>query len=316
MDYIEKTLGEPVTRQSWQGISKMPLYLHGTYSFTQATIGTQKCLMIAPNDELGTISAIKGNIKRIQSEWDYPVVLELKNLSRQRKETLIREKIPFVVHEKQLYMPFMGVALQEKSDAVKKLDVEKLSPSAQVLLFLFIYEKNEPLYLSAVPNRLGFKPMRATRAAAQLVEVGLLDTHKDGVQKVLTSTSTPKELFEKAKPFLFNPVRRKIYVIKNDMQNGYFLAGESALAEKSMLNPPRLNVFGTAKVPKHLNEMQLVDSDLQCELELWRYNPTKLSGDNCVDTLSLFLSLGNLLDDPRVEMCIEEMLDKLWKDEN
>ena len=315
MDYIEKMLGEPVTRQSWKGLHKMPYYLHDAYRFEQVTIGTQKCLMIAPQGELGTISAIKRNIKRIQSEWNYPVVLELHNLSRQRKETFIKEKIPFVVHEKQLYMPFMGVALQEKYDKSKNLDVEKLSPSAQVLLFLFIYEKNKPLYLSTVPNRLGFKPMRATRAAVQLVEIGLLDTHKDGVQKVLTSTLAPKELFETAKPYLLNPVRRKIYIYKKDLKSDYFLAGESALSEKSMLNSPRVNVFGTVKIPKGILEMQLLDSETQCELELWRYDPTVLTGDKCVDTLSLLLTLGKLLDDPRVEMSIDELLDELWKDE-
>ena len=315
MDYIEKMLGEPVTRQSWHGIDKMPYYLRGAYIFEQVAIGAQKCLMIAPQGELGTISAIKSNIKRIQSEWDYPVVLELHNLSRQRKDTFIKEKLPFVVHEKQLYMPFMGVALQEKYDRIKNIDVEKLSPSAQVLLFFFIYEKNEPLYLSTVPNRLGFKPMRATRAAVQLAEIGLLDSHKDGVQKVLTSTLTPKDLFETAKPYLLNPVRRKIYIYKKDLKSDYFLAGESALSEISMLSSPRVNVFGTAKTPKYAAETQMLDSEMQCELELWRYDPTILSGSNSVDTLSLLLTLGKLLDDPRVEMSIDELIDELWKDE-
>jgi len=312
MDYIERTLGERVTRHSWQGIAQLPYYLHNTYSFTEATIGTQKCLFIAPQGELGTISAVKKHIQRIQGEWAYPVVVELQQLSRQRKETLVKEKIPFVVHEKQLYLPFMGAVLQEKYDNIKKPDVEKLSPSAQVLLFLFIYGGNKPLYLSKAQDKLGFTLMTVSRAAVQLVEAGLLETHKDGVQKVLTSPLAPRELFEKAKPFLLNPVRRKMYIYKADLQKNYFLAGESALSEKSMLNMPSIGVYGTAKVPKNTAEMQLIDSETQCELELWRYDPTKLSSDKCIDVLSLVVTLESIKDE-RVEICVEELLKELWK---
>ena len=312
MDFINKTLGEVVIRNNWQGINKMPYYLHSAFKFEQVTIGTQKCLVISPQGELGTITAIKKNIKRIKSEWNHPVVLEVQKLSRQRRETLINEKIPFIVCDKQLYLPFMGIYLQEKADKEKSFDVDKLSPSSQVLLFLFIYEKNKPLYLSEIPEKLGFKPMRVTRAAEQLVETGLLETHKEGVQKVLTSKLNPKELYKKAKPFLLNPVRRKIFTYKTDLKRDYFLAGESALSEKTMLNNPRVDVYGTTKVPEHEELLHLVDSDKQCELELWRYDPTKLTGNNCADVLSLAIALENLRDE-RVELSIEDMLNELWR---
>ncbi|MCL2718991.1 MAG: MarR family transcriptional regulator [Lachnospiraceae bacterium] len=310
MDYIEKTLGELVIRHFWDGIDNLPYYLHSAYQFSQVTIGIQKCIFIVPQGELGTISAIKKHIRQIKSECDYPIVLELQNLSHQRKETLIKEKIPFVVLGKQLYLPFMGIALQEKYDNEKAVNVEKLSPSSQVLLFLFIYGKNEPLYLNKISLKLGFKPMRVTRAAIQLLEAGLLETYKKGVQKVLTSPLTPKELFDKAKPFLINPVRRKIFINKTDLQSDYFLAGESALSEKTMLNFPKVYVYGTTKIPKKMVEMQFVDSEMQCILELWRYDPTKFYGT--ADVLSLAISLGSIRDE-RVEIAIEEMLENLWK---
>ncbi|MCL2663846.1 MAG: MarR family transcriptional regulator [Oscillospiraceae bacterium] len=314
MDYIEKTLGEHVTRQKWQGVTNIPYYLHYAYNFEQATIGTQKCLILSPKGELDTISAIKKNIRRIQKEWDYQILFEMEKLSRQRKETLIKEKIPFVVPGKQLYIPFMGVALQEKCDASKATDVEKLSPSSQVLLFLFIYGNNEPLYHSEVQKRLGFKPMRVTRAAAQLVDVGLLKTYTDNIRKVLTSELTPKELFEKAKPYLLNPVRRKIYIDKSDVQTDYFLAGESALSIRTMLSYPQIDVYGTTKAPSTKKIKQLVDNEAQCTLEVWRYNPTILSDENGADVLSLAISLGKIQDE-RVEMSIEEMLNNIWRDE-
>ena len=314
LDYIEKMLGEPVNRQEWRGINAIPYYLHYSYNYEKATIGKQMCLIITPKGELNTISGIKKNIKRIKEEWNYPIVLEMNSLSRQRKETLIKEKIPFVVNEKQLYLPFMGIALQEKYDTIKNINVEKLSPSSQVLLFLFIYEKNKPLNLRTVQQKLDFKPMRVTRAAAQLVEAGLLEMHTNGTRKVLTSKLTSNELFEKAKPYLLNPVRRKIYINKKDLKTGYFLAGESALAKRTMMSEPQVEVYGIAKVPHNIETMQLIDIDTQCELELWRYDPTKLTGDNCADVLSLSLTLENIKDE-RVEMSINDMLEKVWKED-
>ena len=312
MDYIEKMLGEPVIRSPWQGVNKMPYFLTGSYDFQQVNIGKQNCLILTPRNGLGTVGAIKKHIGRIKNDWSEPVVLELQSLSRQRGQTLIAEKIPFIVPGKQLYMPFMGVVLQEKYDAEKTPVAEKFQPSAQMLLFCFIYGKNAPLYLSKMTAKLGFSSMTISRAAAQLKAAGLVEEHKEGVQKVLTSRLTPKGLFDKAKPFLFNPVRRKIYIEKQSVQDNFFLAGLSALARKSMLNAPETEVYGTTKILKSSPvAFYVMDSDKQYEVELWRYDPTVFCGENSVDALSLALSMESISDE-RVEIAVEELLAKVW----
>ena len=56
----------------------------------------------------------------------------------------------------------------------------------------------------------------------------------------------------------------------------------------------------------------LVDSALQAEVEIWRYNPTLLSKHpGVVDTLSLAASLS-ADDDARVEQAIDGLLSSLW----
>ena len=55
-----------------------------------------------------------------------PVVLVLRELSFRQKEYLIREKIPFIVDGKQIYLPFMAVYLQERCSAEKKTREEIL----------------------------------------------------------------------------------------------------------------------------------------------------------------------------------------------
>ena len=311
MDYIEETLGEKVTRHPWDAKGSFPLFLIGEYEFFDTMIGAQGCLIIVPKEGLRPTPALKKHIARIQQTRNMPVVLELAALSRQRRQTLIAEKIPFIVPGKQLFLPFMGTMLQEKYDS-EAPQIETLQPSAQMLLFWFIYQKCAPLYQSQLSDKFGFTAMTISKAAAQLTSIGLLDVHKNGVQKVLTSRLPAKELFEKARPFLFDPVRRRFYIAKSDVQESFFVAGESSLADKSMLNPPNVEVYGMAKTIKPASATtQLIDGGKQCELEIWRYDPTILSRENCADPLSLAMSLARIRDE-RVEISIDDMLKGVW----
>ena len=56
----------------------------------------------------------------------------------------------------------------------------------------------------------------------------------------------------------------------------------------------------------------LYDSQVQVVVEMWRYNPRKLSTRNTVDELSLALALREDADE-RVEEAEEEMLNELWR---
>jgi len=313
MDYIEKTLGERVVRQPWQEIKNLPYYLSDEYDMQQAAIGSQECLILLPKGNLPVVSALKKHIGRIKQSWDAPVVLELKTISNQRRQTLVEHKIPFVVPEKQLFLPFMGAHLQERREDKEELVVEQLQPSAQVLLLYFIYNKNAPLYLSQMPEMLGVTAMTISRSAKQLAATGFLETHKEGVQVVLTSELLPKELFKKIEPLLINPVRKKVFMDKTEVKADFFIAGISALTKKSMLNPSEVSVYGTTTLPKSKSVgPSLIDSEKQCEVELWRYNPTVLSGENCTDALSLALSLREEKDE-RIQITTNEMLEKVWK---
>lgn len=56
----------------------------------------------------------------------------------------------------------------------------------------------------------------------------------------------------------------------------------------------------------------LQSSKAQAAVEMWRYNPRKLSKRNVVDELSLALALREDADE-RVEEAVEKMLNELWK---
>jgi len=314
MDYIENTLGITTKRSSWEKESKIPLFLKNEYSFQKLMLDQIACISITPYDNLPPISTLKKHINQLQNLGSCPVVLELNEISRQRRATLIKEHIPFVVPEKQLYLPFIGMHLTEQfASAMKNYPGETLLPSAQMLLFTFILSKNEPMLMQEAISRLGFSAMTISRAASQLVELGLLEKTARGVQKTLSSVYSPKQLYTKACSHLVQPVKKTVYIKKELITSEMFSAGQTALAELSMINPPVIQTYGYAGGGDWLNaDEQIIDTDKQCKLELWKYDPRKISGEHHVDILSLAVSLSDERDE-RIEQCIEDMLQKVWE---
>ena len=273
----------------------------------------QKVIFLFPKTELEQIEVLKKHIARIQRNENLPVVLVLKELGFRQKEYLIREKIPFIVEGRQIYLPFMALYLQERCNAEKQTR-EEILPSAQMLLLHFIYEGAQELTTSQAAKDLELTPTSISRASKQLEEMGLLQIKKMGVQRILLSEDSPKMLFQKAEDKLLNPIKRIVYVPKKFVGTDLLESGYSALAEYSMLNAPNVKCYATEKISQWKDVMtsNLQDSQMQVEVEMWRYNPRKLSARNIVDELSLALALREDADE-RVEEAVEEMLNELWR---
>ena len=60
-----------------------------------------------------------------------------------------------------------------------------------------------------------------------------------------------------------------------------------------MMNPPAVECFATDSISalEKAASGKLHNSEDQCEVQLWRYNPGKLATGNSVDRLSLALAL-------------------------
>ena len=94
-----------------------------------------------PKTELDQLTSVKKQISKIQKVEPLPVVIILENISRSRLRYMLSAHIPFFVPEKQLYLPFIGVASQNKFSA-ESVRTEQLQPSAQVLFFTIYIRKN------------------------------------------------------------------------------------------------------------------------------------------------------------------------------
>ena len=312
MEYLNKVLGVKVIYEDVE-FKHLPNFIVTRYRLQMVSMNEEKVVLLYPKTELEQIEVLKKHIARIQKNENLPIVLVLKELTFRQKEYLIREKIPFIVEGKQIYLPFMAVYLQERCSAEKK-PREEMLPSAQMLLLHFIYGGAQELSTSQAAKDLELTPTSISRASRQLEEMGLLHIRKAGVQRIMQSEDSPKTLFQKAGDKLLNPIKRTVYIPKKYVGTDLLESGYSALAEYSMLNAPNVRCYAAERISQWKDVMtnSLQNSQVQVAVEMWRYNPRKLSTRNTVDELSLALALGEDADE-RVEEAIEEMLNELWR---
>jgi DNA-binding MarR family transcriptional regulator len=292
----------------------LPFHLVDTYACQSVTLDDTKCLFVRPKGELAALSSVKRHLAKIAERTEALLVLDLTETNARQRKALIAARIPFVVEGNQLYLPFLGAALQERY-ANRRTQNETLSPTAQLVLFHYLYQSENEMYTNGLAELLRLSAMQITRAVKQLAALGLITTHKDGVRIVITGTESGFALFDKAMPHLLNPVRKRFYVEQDAFPPGLPRAGISALSEYTMLNPPDVITFAfCGKVDELSGTTMLVDADAQAEIEVWRYSPTLLSQkDNLPDPLSLWATLAD--GDARIEIAKDELLAQIGGNE-
>lgn len=300
--------GLTINYKSWDKKQALPLYVAGNYEIDEAIVSNNRFIVMRPIGDLPTLPAMKKHIEKIQKIDDVPVAFYLKNLSDFRRKGMLESNIPFMT-EKQVFLPFIGTLLmEEKNNALYK---EKFMFSTQQLFLMYLYNRQNKLYVANVGKKLPYSAMTLSRAVKQLEASDLFLVYKDGVNKVIESKYDRRELFERAKPFLLDPVRKYGYIEKSRIDENMVLASESALAKNSMLNPSKLITYAIDEQKMDINQMEneLVDPNKQIRLELWGYDPKLFSDDNVADGLSVVLSLREIVDE-RIEEAIDECIER------
>ena len=208
MEYIEKQLGLPVNRYSWKNSNCLPYLYQDLYAFEKVQIGGIESIFLKPKEELFSIPTLKKHIAKIQQLENLPVVFELNNLSWHRQQAMRQENIPYVLQERQIYLPFLGVSLYKTRNKkeMQQTNIKKLTPSAQLLFLKYIYYllehenmADKPFYPGAYVKELQMSNMTITRAVEQIKPLGLVKTSKQGTKIYWQTELTGRELFQKAK---------------------------------------------------------------------------------------------------------------------
>ena len=276
-------------------------------------IGGVECVLIEADEKNFSLPAFRKQMGKLPAQPDI-IVLCFKHLDSRKRKALIQAGMSFIVPRSQIYLPFLGTVLQERMKSVKTAP-KKLSPAAQLILLYLIYEPTaQPIHKVDLAKQPELSAMNVTRAVQDLETLELVTVEKSGRSDHVSTVEGGKSLYEKALPYMIDPVQKRLYIRKMADLEGAPLAGESALAKRSMLREPAVVCRAISrKEYKQLEGIEEVDpawsSDQDyIQLELWKYEPKAFADCSGADMISLSLSLRDNGDE-RVEQALEEMME-------
>ena len=313
LDYLNQTLGLEATITPWAEADQFPLYLRSGKKYFLLHIGGVECVLIEADEKNFSLPTFRKQMAKLPSQPEL-LVLRFRHLESRQRKALIEAKIPFIVPNSQVYLPFLGMVLQERIKSAKAAP-EKLSPAAQLILLNLIYRPDmKPIRKVDLSKRLELSAMNVTRAVQELEALELVTVERAGRSDYVSAVDSGKFLYEKALPYMIDPVQKRLYVQNADMFSELLMAGEHALATHSMLNRPQIECKAISKKKyKEFDGIEEIDpawsnSLNYIQLELWKYDPRPLADHYAVDVISLALSLRKNKDE-RVEQAVEEMME-------
>jgi len=307
-------LGLTINFKKWNKEKQLPLFILNDFLIQKAIINDIECLSLTPKEDLPTLPAFKKQISIIKKIENVPIFLQLDVISSFRRQNLLENKIPFILKDKIVYLPFMATYLTNIYH--EETTVEKLTLASQLLFTWILYQNTNKYYISDAVESLGFSNMTLTRAYRQLCTTQLFEEHKDGRKIFLTTSLSKVELFSKMKPYLQSTFYTCGYILGKEITKDMVLAGESAFSQHAEINPPRIKTYAIEK--KLSNNIKLqrecYSYDEQVELQIWKYNPLLFSPNpKNIDVISLILSLLGK-EDERLDIEIENLLKKIFKE--
>ena len=307
-------LGLKINFEKWNKEKQLPIFILDNFLVQKAIINDIECLSLTSKGDLPTLPAFKKQISIIKNIENVPIFLQLDVISSFRRQNLLENKIPFILKDKMVYLPFMATYLTNTYH--EETTIKKLALASQLLFTWILYQNTNKYYISDTVESLGFSNMTLTRAYRQLCATQLFEEHKDGRKIFLTAKLSKVELFNKMKLHLQSTFYTRGYILRKEINKDMIPAGEFAFSQHTHLNPPKLKTYAIEK--KHIKNIKLqrecYSYDEQVELQIWKYNPLLFSPNKKnIDVISIILSLLGK-EDERLDIEIENSLKKIFKE--
>lgn len=316
--YLHETLGADAKIRPWGGVRKLPYFLQDTFDLYELLLHDRRVLLAgARKDRIPALSALRTQLDKLAQITESPVIFVARTLASYERKRLVQQKVQFVVPGNQLYLPDLGIDFREYFRQPAKA-VTAFSPATQALLIAALLRKDwqaEWRPAEAIAE-LGYTAMTLSRAARELTAADLVTTCQDGRVRSFQMKYPPDQIWERARPFLRDPVKRSVWVNNATRAKSPQppLAGLSALAFYSIVTEPSRPIYAVSTAQWKLAERAGIETLPESHPEtsqwqIWSYAPNLLKQDKVVDPLSLTLSLQDDSDD-RVQQALADLRGK------
>lgn len=317
-DYLATTLGLAARFSTTAETERWPLYLAEAYDVRRCDLAGSTFLALHLRQTEFTPHTFAKHADWILERTGLRSLFIFDALALRQRRRLIEAKIPFVCPGNQLYLPDLGLDLQEQVKTAPQ-KVTHLAPAAQVLVLACLHRKitpGEPFTGVSLGVTFGYTKMTMARALHELRQLQWVETEGNRQSSRHRFVVASQDLWAQARPRLRSPVTKRLY-LEEWFPEEKFKAGETALEELTLLGHSRRATWAVTplqwKTLQHEPSTHLIPeaakANAHAEFELWRYDPALLATTPLVDSLSLVLSLQDNTDE-RIQMAVDDVLRK------
>lgn len=310
-EYLNKSFGWDVRFEDLPDIWKrLPYALLDSAELRLMEIDGFKIISVKTNSDI-EFRTNKNIVRTIEKRLQVPVVLVLDHIDAHQRRSLIESRINFIVPDKQIYLPAIGIFLNERNLIVKSKVTNELSAIASAVVIIQLIDGSlQGKSVTDVAIKMGYSIKTISLIVNELKQHGLISVKKSGRKKLLDFKLEPKDLWAKAFPLMKSPVEKRMFTSDISLAEKIGVkASDSALSEVSMLAPPRLSIYAVYARDNRLKELQLNSSDGTAIIEIWKIDPHQTSKEGITDIFSLALTYKDD-DDPRVNKELNNVINK------
>jgi hypothetical protein len=314
--YLQEVLGIEVRITDFTLQQVLSIYLKDLYEYKQMDYNDQTfILMKSRKSENPEPGALKKQAESVQVLTGCRIIYVSDKMQSYERKRLISYGINFIIVKHQIYLPGLGIYLQEiNKRGITR--VKKFAPATQlVLLGVMINPDYCGRSVTEAARLTGYTPMTITNAYQEIVGAGLADTEVAGKERRLSYQFRGRELWEKAQQYLSTPVKQRLWMTGDLKQAKLVKAGITALSAYTSLADNNYLTYAIAgadlvKLKEHdyCREVPAPEPGA-FSLEVWKYQPLLLTNTGSADRLSLYLSLVQDETDERTLTALDELLE-------
>lgn len=290
---------------------KLPIYLKHAYDISILHVAGVDCLLAKPKQTANLVTLRKQQLKMKQLTG-LECVLRFDKTSPYIKQKLIEEGLPFIIENKDVYLPFLGIALSDRKERILP-KAHKISFNTQKLLLTALYDRWNTVNVTETAKKLKVSKMAVSRYFDQVQAVGLPLICETGKERRFVWEGSAKDLWDLILPHLRNPVIREYRLDEPLADHHYPLGGMSALSKYGMLNDNDYPTYALTKIQGNKLDIERLRQIPENEqptvlLQVMQY-VIRFPDNRAIDPVAAYLSLdATEKEEPRIKMALENIL--------
>lgn len=287
---------------------KVPLYIKAAYELWNTEIAGFGILFLKIKDSQVDIRIHQNAVKKIEELCPCRAVLVFEKLDGRNSNSLIKKHIPFIIENKQIYMPFALVQMKKEHIKANQKKYNELTVDADIILIGYLDNVISDGMMIKEISQITKRDFRMISNALDVLEsLNFLNIEKVGRSKHIYFI--PKiEVFEYLKENSKSPIKY-IFYTHDILDNQSIFSGYSALAKYTSLIDESIKTIAVSqKLLKNMNIQDIAcDKDIaNYKIEVWDRDPFLFSHNNTINPLYLLRVLKNI-EDERTQYALEEI---------